>query len=436
MWHRPAGSRSWSALSLRKGIVASSTVLVVAPLNAQVTEKGKSAAVVFQHEGCTKAGESAECRASYVVDAADGEVISITIHRTQPDDYLFTVAGVPLAPDPPIRNLDEGLPDKVLTQRHNARFGGYIITIRKKATSPKAELPEATLVIAVRTNEWNTMFGGGFTGTNLVGRAYALRDSTTKAATTTSEAVVETRLVRDEDREDDATYGAATFVHIFHTKHPSLAISFGLGLSLKDAASTSYYFGPSLRFGNRGALTLGAVLGPIKTLPGGLRENDIIKDRTAVGNSLNSAPSRTARRAFVALSYSFLGGGVEAINKPFAGGDTPNTPPTEPGRGASGDPKIELVAQPSSVSKGGEIKFTVKVSKLSATSEDSVKVALEFSPADAATAIPPLTIASISNGTGTVSANATINAAAKVRAGVTFAGRTVWSDSVSVSITK
>lgn len=281
---------------------------------------GPAKTVTFAHQGCALATGAEECRASYVLDVADGETFLVAIEKTIPKQFTYTVAGIEL-PETLGRESDDGrVETKTIPQRHDARYGGYIVTIRRSKTGES--LPNATLVIAVRTIGWRVDFGGGFTATGLRNQAYGLRDEPGPTAGTTT-----TRIVRNRDLEDDASLGAATFAHLHHTRVPWGAISFGLGLSLNRTPSTAYYLGPSFRFGDRGAITFGAVLGPERVLPVGLREGDVVTDRTTIANALATGATRNRMRWFIGVSYSFLGGGTSALNKPFAG--SPEAPTTK-----------------------------------------------------------------------------------------------------------
>ena len=308
-------------------LLAGHQSLLAEPSRGRPLAQGASPNVVFTHSGCPVVEPAKECRSSFVLDLADREPFIVRIRSTEPDNYSYTIAGVVLERSATAKRQAGGdtLPSHDLPQQHDKRFGGYVVTIRKKS-STTGSLPEATLLISVRTNEWKTSFGGGFTFTNLVGNAYAIRDKTT-AATATTPASVTSTLVRDDARKDEAAYGAATFVHLFHSAHESIAASFGLGLSLNGATGTAYYAGPSFRFGDKGALTIGAVVGPVRTLPAGLHEDDTIQDRTTVANALATPPTRNAVKAFFAFSYTFLGGGQSELNKPLAGGAGGASPP-------------------------------------------------------------------------------------------------------------
>jgi hypothetical protein len=393
--------------------------VVALPSTGQAANRHTDGAVdvVFDHAECADRTGNVECRASYVVDASDGDVITITIKNTYPDDFVFTVAGIPVASPPDeLRPQSNQTRDTTLTQRHDERFGGYIVTLTRKQKVSQQGRPEVTLVIAVRTSEWKAMFGGGFSVSSLVGRAFGLRDSTITAATESAEAVTQTQLVRDKHREDQAGYGAATFIHLYHTKRPSLGISFGLGLTLNESSSAAYYFGPSFRFGNKGALTVGGMVGPVKTLPPGLREDDVVTDNTTVSNALNALPSRTGRGFFVSLSYAFLGGGVDALNKPFAGAAEPTATPKSTEKGSSSGettpetPTLELETSSRTAKVGDEIEFKVTVAGIPDDTPPGLPVTLIFDPSTGASGPQSLKIENLQNGVGTVTTKVRIQA--------------------------
>ena len=339
--------------------------------------------IEFDHKGCAPA--DGECRASYVIDLAAGESMDIVIHHTLPNDFRYTVAGIllPKGSDGFSAQSADSLRDTTLTQQHDARFGGYIVTIHKKLEAQK--LPNVTLVIAVRTSAYQASFGGGFTWVRLKSPLYAIRDSAITASGTTP-ASTQSKLVRDADREDDGSYGVATLVHLYHTNTPDWAISFGLGLSLNDLTKTTYYFGPSRRFGDRGALTVGAAYGPVRTLPVGMRENDVVTDKTTLANSLLNPPTRNAGAFFIGMSYSFLGTGVEALNKPFAGAAPGSNTPAAPAPAPAPDtsPIVDAAATNASPNSGDEVEIIIKTKNFADPTKETVVVKLD--PASAGTA--------------------------------------------------
>ncbi|HEX5724977.1 MAG TPA: Ig-like domain-containing protein, partial [Longimicrobiaceae bacterium] len=211
-------------------------------------------------------------------------------------------------------------------QQHEKQYGGYIVHITKKNEEEPSELGEARLTIAVKTAEWNIGFGGGFNASGLVDPAYGVEEVEVPAAGTTP-ARTESRLRREEEREDAANLALSSLAHVWHSNRPWVALSFGLGVDRGRGAE--YYFGPSLRFGDKATLTTGVALGRVRTLPSGVELGDAIDDP----NILNNLGNRTRVGWFVGMSYSFAGTGQSALAQPFLG-EQPQVPS---GGGGGGD---------------------------------------------------------------------------------------------------
>ena len=118
-------------------------------------------------------------------------------------------------------------------------------------------------------------------------------------------------VIRDAGAEDEATLGVVGMIHLYHHKKPQWAATFGLASS--DSGETSYMVGPSYRFGDKAAVTLGYMWAPTDRLPGGLNIGDPIQDP----NSLTNLQSKMEGGVFLSFSYSFISGIKNAFEKPF-----------------------------------------------------------------------------------------------------------------------
>lgn len=324
--------------------------------STKTTPKDPGAAVSFTHEGCTPV--AGVCRAAYNLSLADGETFAIAIRRTLPNDFTYEVAGIPAAPSK--RDVKEApdYRDTVLHQVHDRKYGGYIVNIRKKE---KASLPDATLIIGVRTAEWTVAVAGGFPVSTLTDKQFSLRDTTVGGET-------QYLVRREKDHEDRVALSTATFVHLRRTgwnwwrTRAEVGLSFGLGVS----SNTTYFVGPSFLFGNAGALTLGAVFGSRADLPNGVNVNALTRN----ANALTNPTRRNGTGFFVGFSYSFLGN-TSLLEKPFKGTEAPAKGDTSGGSGkGSAKGSIEVVQD--RLAKGDSVTFRLHLAKGDGGKEDLV----------------------------------------------------------------
>ncbi len=282
--------------------------------------------VVFDHKA--PLSQEGLLLASARTSANDGEIIRVKILNTDSKKFTYQIAGIPV----PVTGNGPGIRDGAdksdtvnLTIVHSGQFGGYTITATptpRDTTKTKSEseseaeaedqdkLPRAVFTIRVETHKWNIGFGGGFTVSTLTSPAYGVE---TRVNADASEDLI---VRREEHRESEVSLGVASLVHVWHSRHPWLAASFGLGLQSDTGAS--YYFGPSWRMGNKGALTAGVVFGNVDTLPSGTQEGQVLND----SNALNNLGSKIQSGFFVGFSYGFLGNDGEHLQKPFATEDS------------------------------------------------------------------------------------------------------------------
>jgi hypothetical protein len=250
---------------------------------------------------------------AYELQLTHGESFQIQILNTCPEVFAYEVHGI-------IRQeAGTGItgktalalePKHVVPVLHDAKYGGYIVTIRRTVATGNpcgddtAKLRDRTLMISTPQLTWDLSFSGGFTVSNLTSSNFYLRPHPTD---TTKKQILE-----DPDKNDDATLGLASFVHLYHHRRPWLAGMFGLGL--RDNNKTEYYLGGGLRFSDKATLNVGVVWGPVTRLKNG--NNPM--DATADDNVLTDLPTRTKRGVFVGLSYSFIDVRGK-LQQPFAG---------------------------------------------------------------------------------------------------------------------
>lgn len=270
----------------------------------------------------------------------DGEVFFVVIENTSPAHFIYEVKGQEKEV-PSNERLEADDPNKSLVAvtlpvRHESRFGGYIVRITSKTGAPvaaadKRNLEIFELEVPVDTLEWDYEFAGAFTVSDLTDPTYSLQ-----AREVDDEEQM--FIIRDRDAEDKTKLGIGAFTHLFHTRFPAVALSFGLGIN--EDNKTTYFVGPSWRWGGKGALTAGVTFGSVARLPAGARENE----RATNTNILNELGSRTANRFFLSFSYSFLGNIRDRFEKPFAGA---GTSPSASGGGGNRQSPLPVLPEPS-----------------------------------------------------------------------------------------
>lgn len=272
--------------------------------------------------------------AEYKIRVSDDESFRVLIKNTCPKEFGFEVKAVPGAPPRPEAARGCTTSNYTFPITHQKENGGYIVQIRKKkegsvTTTGGAELKNATLIISVITRAWAYDFSSGFSLSRLTDPEFGL---------VTREVDGEEKLfaVRDLEAEDDVEQGLVSFINIFHKRVPSFGLSFGLGIG--EDAQTTYYVGPSWRWGDHGALTAGIAFGEVDRLKAGTDLSQPVE-----ADFLQDLGSHTKSDFFVAFTYSFLGG-RDRLEKKFqtleagsgqstgtSGGQTPG-PGTQPPR--------------------------------------------------------------------------------------------------------
>ncbi len=187
-----------------------------------------------------------------------------------------------------------------------------VLTIRK--------LSPAQIIISVQENDhWALELAGGFTASGIRQPFYAVSGSSNGGVTTST-------VQRLREKEGKLDKGMGAMIHVYNTRHPWCAATFGLATGTESAVT--YFPGVSLRLGGVMWISLGAALGQQAVLPGDLREGSVVTDP----NALTNLPTKPARGWFAGLSFAFLSPGEPALKKPF---NTPDEkkPDTEQGGG-------------------------------------------------------------------------------------------------------
>ena len=242
---------------------------------------------------------------SYTRHLGDGEELTIRIENTCPSRFRYEVRGVAVARTGSSSSTE--LTDVPLQVTHEEKFGGYIVTIseRERIRPCDADLKPVTFIVFTPASPWGLSLTGGFTVSGLTDPVYSLNQD--------ASGLSRGRIVEDSGKAGAANLGAATFVHVYHARRPSLALLFGLGLGESD--ETEYYLGGGWRLGEKATFNVGVALGSVARLPAGLGVGQSVMDE----NVLADLPKRTEVSWFVGVTFSFLDVGAGRLKKPFAG---------------------------------------------------------------------------------------------------------------------
>jgi hypothetical protein len=295
---------------------------------------------------------------AFTRNLSDGEKFTVFVDNTCPDVFSYEVHGIMRAAEDTSgagQKAGKKLESKSLPVVHDAKYGGYIVTITRTAETNPCEgaekLKSRTLVISTPLLEWDLAFSGGFTVSSLSSPQYYLRPHPTETG--------KKQVQEDTGAKDAVNLGIASFVHLYHHRWPGLAGVFGLGI--RDGNKTEYYLGGGLRFSDKATFNGGLVFGPVSRLPTGVDTTKGVTD----DNVLTNLPTRIAKGVFFGISYSFINV-RDKLQQPFAGA-----------AGASG-------AAASAAPKAAACSVTLDktdVIKLAATKDATEKVKVTGSPA-------------------------------------------------------
>lgn len=238
---------------------------------------------------------------AFALALGDGEHFFVLVRHTDPGAFTYNLAAVALDS---VRSRMEGLGpreeaaavDVCLTGVHRQKFGGHIVRITRRAGA-ETDLPDVVIILTVSTDGFRYELAGAFTISNLIDPVYTLADGL---------------IVRNLEAEDAARLGFGGFINVYHSSWPWVAAAFGIGLD--SDGQTRYYLGPGFRFGDTASIVGGVVFGPVSRLPDNLIEGD-----RAMNIATVDMDTRLAARPFVAFSYSFVGWGGGALERPFQG---------------------------------------------------------------------------------------------------------------------
>lgn len=319
--------------SVRREVRARRIASTIILLSSLAPKLGAQATWTYDHlANCPTppagAVRSSGCTMQKTLSIKPGDHFTIAIAHTVASAFTIDIAGYVTSIDTKVgeRQLDrtgaaaEAKDTIFVSATHDARYGGYVISITPKSGAGTLPVAPATLVITVPQTKAPYAFSGGLSLTNIRNPGFVVRQEVDTAVTAPGATKIDTvnRVRNDSTRRDAATVGFATFltVNLPNVHNVNLSwLNLSLGIGLETSGQTQYYFGLGAELQDGIFLNAGYVLGRVNTLPAGLEVGDIVADANALAN----LSRRNAGGVFLGLSFSFLGGGKETFGKPFAG---------------------------------------------------------------------------------------------------------------------
>jgi len=235
-----------------------SVFIGVVVLVSAVTLQAQIVTVSFDHCG-TKNNTTTK-----LLHLADGDKFKVLITNSDTGNFEYSVTGITIEDS---QKASADLKQWEITQEHDAAYGGYIVRATKKPTGQSScpvsgpAREDRTWIIRTEETGWHTDVNVGLLGSALVEPEYFL--DTDDGGNTV--------IARDEGKEDDLTLGFTSFATVFHDRHPMWGGSLGIGIADNNL---SVALGPTLRLGQRAAITAGYNWGQVKTLTNGLNIGD------------------------------------------------------------------------------------------------------------------------------------------------------------------
>ena len=287
--------------------------------------------IIFDHEFCTD-GDSSGCWEEKKIEKRPGEIISIQIENTYPDNFNYNLEGFKI---PDADGNAESLGRKethFINEVYDPQYGGYILRITPKSSVPTG-LGAVTIVITVEekknfNEEWIYSVDGGYSITNLTDPKYYLANKTITETVTsinnlgeeTTEEIEESILVIRENTEGRSKiqHSLASLVNFGHKKLDVLRGTVGMGL--RQDGELSLFMGLGLELGAVSIIG-GRVYGPIARLPDGANLDDpMVIDRSnevTDVNILNNSQNLYKGGWFFGFSLKLVNPSLDAFTKPF-----------------------------------------------------------------------------------------------------------------------
>ena len=267
------------------------------------------------------------------------QAFTVCITKTLPDAFTYTLIAIEEPPDRGPEAAGAPLPrESSLRARpvdgvHDDTYGGYLLTVTpagdgrveietgcpsdkdgipQPCRGPRRELKPMTVVLSVETRGWEVETSSGFTLGGLTDPRFFL-------APDKEDGKDVLRVKQDLDAQDSYKLGVAALINLYNERWQPIEgtrMGLGFGIGVSDSGKSTYYLGPSLRFGDRATLTGGLAFGAVSTLPVGVHDKDALP--ATASNTLGNLPTHTRSSWFVSLSYALLGSGKDSLLKPFA----------------------------------------------------------------------------------------------------------------------
>ncbi len=301
-------------MNTRVGLITSALILVLAPsvgaqqpVEVTYDHYGQCRNVVPRPDGCT---------VSRSVQLGPGGTLRVWIKHTSATLFsvgvrgytVLTTVGVAPAAGAGTGASREPGDSVVLVLTHNTRYGGYVVTVapagdpQRHATDTTIPGP-AVLVITVEAPESDHLFSGGFAFSNVTSEVFVAKQV----------AAGQYKVTTDASRRDEATAAFATYADV---RLPRIRWLWpGIGAGVDTHGRPQFYLGLAVQLARSAFFNFGGVIGQVDVLPGGIAQGDTIADPAL----LTDLPHRTELGLYVGISFTFLGGGKEALAKPFAG---------------------------------------------------------------------------------------------------------------------
>ncbi len=192
-----------------------------------------------------------------VFSVANSEKIKVIVTDTDTGKFICEVTGIEI--DMPGPKAAGTSCEKTI--EHSTKFGGYYVRMKLKPGMTSDTLKEKEWILSTRLTGWRTDIQVGLAGSGLVSPEFFLD---------TGEDGVK-RVRQDREAEDDVAFGFASFATVYRDNWRGTGLSLGLGLNENDL---SVMIGPTVRLGNRAAITAGYSWGRVNRLPTGVSVGD------------------------------------------------------------------------------------------------------------------------------------------------------------------
>ena len=168
---------------------------------------------------------------SYERHLSNGQKFYVVIKNTCPDVFSYDVRGIVREQKPKTDEAaakgGKALETKVIPVVHDAKYGGYYVTIERTVTGVAGceggeKLERHTLMIFTPQQDWDLSFSGAFTVSSLSNPQYFLQPHPNDAT--------KKQVQEDTGKSDAVNLGIGAFVHLFHQRLPWVAGAFGLGI--------------------------------------------------------------------------------------------------------------------------------------------------------------------------------------------------------------